>query len=286
MLAFPFNGNTWQHYKVLWVDLTRKTIEVTRSHTSNGYVCDYASLMFHFHNEDGITKGLERRIAGKINRVHKFYDDQDWIVNGVSQPTRFFSHSRERFEEKYAKYPIRFKPVKITYSTREVVFGDLSNEHMYEEICWDLELMFRDHCDGSRFCFDRNDSYQIKPGHHFKAVKNTLEKAFLNMSHSQVVNVARETWQTDLKPKSLRDLFVVGPFHREMDALRLLLDRAFPRKSKFTTNDKKSLIIRCANRFIRRHPTRATSNLLKMMAAFSKLTRKTINRKLSPPCNT
>lgn len=266
MLAFPFNGNTWQHYKVLWVDLTRKTIEVTRSYSGNGSVCDEARLIFHFHS-DGITKGLELRIAGKIDRKHRFYDDQDWIVNGVSQPTKFFSHSRERFDEEYAEYPIRFEPVMIAYSTRDVVFGDLSNQKMYDEIRSNLELMFREHCDENEFCFHRNDSYQIKSGHHFKAVKNTLQKAFFSMSHSQVVNVARERWQTDIKPKSLRDLFVVGPFYREMDALHRLLDKAFPRRSKCTASEKKSLMIRCANRFIRRHPTRATTNLLKMLAA-------------------
>ena len=260
ILAFPVVANRFLHYKSYWVDLEAKSIVVTvNKHNRN-----YGGLSTYLHHEGGIVDVLKARMFGKL----PFPYDRRFITNGVTDNVLFRVSDRAYASDEHGKFPIRFLPVRCSFSSWSITHGDVPNEHLM----WDKENMLNDAI--YKLCEDRMQWYDCRSFVNFekneRSIVKMLRELFYLMSHSQVLMTC-DMYHYREKRKPAKNLHSLYDRHvaRFTDPIIFnLLEKVFPPRPSHLKTISASITRKCVERFIRRHPTKATSALLKLIAAF------------------
>lgn len=263
ILAFPFEGHKYIHYKCYWVDLKSGVIVRTMSR----HDLNVGGLSFHMEWPDRSDSVLHKRIVGK-----PLYACGNTVVtDGVLRDVHWRGRNFEQERNDCGNYPIRFQPVVVNFASHCVTGEFLKNEAKFVEIEAEIDDVLRKLCSDDRFWYSDNRCIlTIKP-QKIGCVADVLTKAFHAMSFSQIVVSTKSLHQDCSKTRRLLDVY-----NREIPRFHLSnfvanLDLVYPPKTRETPKTLKHLKARCAARFVRRHPTRATTILLKMMAANFKL---------------
>ena len=285
ILAFPNGcGNTWEHYDYLAIDVGKRIMHVSRSKWADACLWDDFGCAFRY---DDIWSGKEifcsfsepatilwasRCSQKKSNR------DNDIITNGQTRKVFHF-----QFKELTVKFnkctPIRFCPVIYD------AFTGLEDRNKTSE--WDSLI-----ADLSDDIHGRESGFSLlartKMGHIIYSFKGSDEQWNIFMDKSKKLLSIMSSSQVKFSiDKSSKCRARMKSWRRYVwDATNNMLQN---RLHKFNSgNDIKStmfqlgilsektpfeIIKKSISRFIRRNPTRATTNLLQMLATSFKLKR-------------
>lgn len=260
VLAFPFEGNKYIHYKCYWVDFGSGVIVRTRSkHDYN--VC---GLSFHMEWPNRSDEVLRRRIAGKPKLKH----DRMFITDGFLRNThwRLGRHDFLKEENNNDDYAVRFQPIPVNFASFCVTGEPLKNEKDFCELEDRVDGVIRKLCNDDRLWYsDGRCVLTIKPEMIGKVV-DALTEAFHFMSFSQIVLSLKSQYKDYSRTSQLFDVYDREIPKYLSETFIANLNLVYPPKALATPKTLKELKARCAARFIRRHPNAATSNLLKMLA--------------------
>lgn len=265
ILAFPYGANKYIYYNAYWVDMTQKTITQTRDDYSGLFLLCRSEYNSH---DRAITNLLENRITGKPS-----YYDRKFITNGMYEESNWF-HQRSRYEDDAMPniWPIRFEPYAANFVDGDFA-GWVENKEI-DELHYKISSNFRFGRYGRRVVYDA-------PFSEWEDCESMLAKAFQIMSHCQVVMRIDRIENRLRNVKRLKDLYenLSETLGRQSwlrtnpdsyDQLKLI-DLIFPPKESKSAKKKQEIIKKSIQRFARRHPTLATTNLLKMIAGSSGL---------------
>lgn len=260
ILAFPHAGNKYIYYNSYWVDMVAKTI----THTSDCYNgCALGCRTVFYSNFDNVINLTKNRIKGKPSRY-----EREFINNGIYIGKGWFHHY---LKEKNASakhqdqsWPIRFEPYAANF-----VDGNFVAWIHNEEIDEIHDKLYRP--------FLRKGVTYDAPFSEWGDCEGMLLRAFKIMDYSQVRFRIDRRKISSVKIKKLKDMYrplldtlLLNPWGENKKHTKLI-DAIFPPKSPNSVKKIKEVIKSSIERFVRRHPTRATSNLLKMLASGFKI---------------
>jgi hypothetical protein len=260
ILAFPHGGNKYIYYNAYWVDMVAKTI----THTSddyNGCTLSCRTVFYnHFENAINLTKN---RIKGKPSIY-----EREFINNGIYIGPSWFHHylNEKNVNAKHRdqSWPIRFEPYAANF-----VDGDFVTWIHNKELDDIHDKLYKPF-------FGRGVTYDA-PFSAWSDCESILLRAFEIMDHSQVRFRIDGRKTSSVKIKKLKDMYkplldvlLRSPW-AENNKHSKLIDAIFPPKSPNSVKKIQEVIKSSIQRFIRRHPTQATSNLLKMLASGFKI---------------
>lgn len=245
ILAFPSgSGNNWQYWHTYLVDFHKGVVD---------YHCGS-----HLDTQFGITFSYDND-----------YRCIELLQNRRNGAKPFFVSSGWTHDDDGVKIPIRFDPIKMAYGTGMVergwdsAYGDSAYAAL--ESALDAYTHIK-----RGFGFSREHSYSMREGMARLALAAELKKVFDQLSHSQVVFTARDSYFSDRQDaSSLRSLYKTFSRHiSRSDALDVELETVYPSPHEGL---KAADVKRCVRRFVARHPTRATKTLLSLLAGASAL---------------
>jgi hypothetical protein len=258
ILAFPDGANKYIYYTSYWVDMTQKTITRTIDDYSGLFLMCRTQYESYDHHT---TDLLKNRILGKPSRY-----ERKFISNGTYNESNWFHRRFSRDDdEKSGGWPIRFHPYAANFVDGDFD-GWIENKEL-DELYVKIDRKFR------------YGSYRViydAPFSEWEDCEAMLSRAFQLMSHCQVVMRIDRRGNKSRKIKKLKDLYenlsetlISQSWHRtnsySHDQLKLI-DLIFPPKESKSAKKKQEIIKESIQRFVRRHPTRATTTLLKMIA--------------------
>lgn len=257
ILAFPIFKNKYVHYDCYWVDMEKQTIKFT----SDDCHVSHSGLSLKISQEDFGFSFAKARVNGSLR--DRGYHDGMYVGDGVL-------NLRE------GKMPIRFHPVRSDFVTFELsIFDDSNLDEFEREISSSFATARIKHYQKSfqhAYCWNDN-GFNVLPFNSFKeGFMAKLGKVFHDMSHSQVKFCIDRRINGD-KFDSLEGIY--EPFERM--SIRSYFDKEpkkiyesifLHRKQKImTVRERMSLMVKSAKRFVKRHPTLATLNLLRLLAS-------------------
>lgn len=250
------------HYQCYWVDTEQRTIV----RTFNKHDCNIGGLSFHMEWPYRSCEVLRQRIEGKP----KFRDERLFIADGVLKKQHFYNGSRfwSDEEREIGNYPIRFYPVSVNFSSHCVTGEDVANNEAYLKIKNNVKEAARNLCKNDLNWYSDRRTVLTYESSEEIALMPILTEAFQTLSSSQIVLSTKSKWRDFRCAKKLYDLYDREIPNDTSISKRFIsfLEKVYPLRVNHTPKTLKELKAKCASRFIRRHPTRATTNLLKMLA--------------------
>ena len=279
IIAFPNGyGNTWEHYHFVAVDLNSKTCFLNRTRFESGYLLNDFKIAFEstkpwtsnglaqeakwMTKQYGLTKQAENMWLIRLCQL-KSNTSTGFITNGMTKNNEEFVIYNEDSRTKVLfpqKTPIRFIPVKMDAFTGIVDNNQNSFEELRKQI-YDL--------------FDKK--WSIESGHVFTQKVKVFtgsesdwnqflidcESIFNQLSLSQIsFGIIYSKERGRLKKWSSYLRHALFDQNIEDKGSFLLKKLGFCKKEVIT----QKIIKESVQRFARRHPTRATTTLLKMIA--------------------
>jgi len=260
VLAFPYEGQTYIHYYSYWVDLAAWTIVFLRSTHAN----NVAGLSFHMEWEGRSSDVLRQRIEGKPK--HAF--EKRFVTNGILKDAQWrYGHIQWSKEDmKVGNYPIRFKPVSVNFASHCITDEKVQEDEEFNQTETEIDEMLRKSCNDDRFWYSDGRKVLTIKHEARQEIISVLERAFVRMSLTQVVMTTKSRWRHYEKAKSLLQIYDRETPKYLYKQYEDNLNKVWLPPVKKTASSIEELKRRCAERFVRRHPTRATTNLLKMLA--------------------